>query len=132
MKNKEALIRYEGDTLLVGKQFKLGGIKTNRNRAQFMAVLSCMFGELQIENIREYDTFEQTGRFYGYDSMLKKNRLFTVEELNALFFVMIDSQEIYIPCVYTFMVLCQSFKTLQDLLNNLEDVYYINKNKENK
>lgn len=127
MENKEAFIRYEEDTLFAGKQFKLGGIKTNKNRAQFTALLSCLFGGLQIENIHEY---KDSGRFYGYDCMLKKNRLFTVEELNALFFVMLDSLDLYIPYIYTFMILSQMFKTLQEILDNLGDTYYIISKKE--
>lgn len=117
MKNKES---KQEDTLTVS--LYVNGIKTDKNRAQFMAALSHYCNYYQIVNVSEY---KKSGRFYGYDCMLKKKRLFTVEELNALFYVMLDSQ------TYATTMLCASFimrcggkeGTLQELLNNLRYYY---------
>lgn len=111
------LIQYDGDTLrnIFGQTIK--GIKTNKNRAQFAAAFSQFSSCFQVVNIIEY---VKSGRFYGYDFMLKKNRLFTIEELNALFYAMTDSQEFEL----LHFMLEYNYETLQKLLDAISNSYY--------
>lgn len=99
-------------------------LNTNKDKALFVAFLSRVINlksKISVKNLREYGC----GRFYGYDCMLKKNRLFTLEELVALYYYIIDSKDKNIFPIVIELCTQYEYLNIEELIKNKNDLYEI-------